>query len=142
MKLNLHDQSRALYCIDQAVGTTGTGLTGRVIDTKGYNGVEFLISYGAVTATAATVTITCLEGDATNALTSVADTYLAGTEAAAGLGQAVRTDYTGDKIVTRLGYKGLKRYVTIKEVPTATAAAQISVIALLHSPEIAATSNP
>ena len=144
MKTDLHNVSRTKRVIGPvAVGTTGTGLTGKVIDRKGYNGVEFVIGYGSVTATAATVTITVLEGDVTGTLTSVADADLLGTEALAGLGATTPRTSDVSKLVTkRIGYIGKKRYVTIKEVPTATAGALISVAAVLHTPDIAPTANP
>lgn len=144
-KLNLHETIRPKYCIAPvAVGTTGTGLTGKVIDRKGYNGVEFVIAYGAITATNATVTITMLEGDVTGTMTSVADADMVGTELLASIVAATpRTTTAGNsKPVKRIGYTGKKRYVTIKEVPTITAAATISVSAILHTPDLAATANP
>lgn len=122
-----------------AVGTTGTGLTGTIIDRQGYGGVEFLISYGTATATAYTNTITVLEGDATGSMTSVADADLLGTEALAGMAAGARTSGSGKNITKSIGYKGNARYVTVKEVPTATAAAIIGVDAILHSPEDAPT---
>ena len=56
-----------------AIGTTGTGQTGKVIDRKGYIGpVVFACHYGEITATAAVFTVTVKEGDATGSLTSAA----------------------------------------------------------------------
>jgi hypothetical protein len=40
-----------------AVGTTGTGTTGKIVDRKGFKDVEFIFGYGAITATNATVTV-------------------------------------------------------------------------------------
>jgi len=144
MKKDLHSRIKPMFCLNEAVGTTGTGVKGAVIDRKGYNGVEFLITYGAVTTTTGTITIGVLESDSatTGTFTSVADADLLGTEALASLPAATRTDGVGDKVVKRIGYIGKKRYVRITEVPVATAAALISITALLHSPEIAPVSNP
>lgn len=140
---DLHNNSRAVSVIAPvACGVTGTGLTGGIIDRQDYGGVELVVSYGAVTATNATVTITVLEGDVTGTMTSVADADLLGTEALAGLAAAVRVDGTTEKVTKRVGYQGIKRYVTVKEVPTVTAAAIIGVDAILHHPKIAPTSNP
>ena len=127
-----------------ACGTTGTGRTGTVLDLQGYSGVEFIIDYGTFTATDATVTITVLEGDATGSLTSVADSDLLGTEALAGLAAqaTARTSGTGKNVTKRVGYKGRKRYATVKEVPTVTAAGIIGVVGLLHSPGAMPTPNP
>jgi hypothetical protein len=124
-----------------AVGTTGTGKTGKVIDRQGFDGVEFVIDYGTVTATNGTIIPTVLEGDVTSALTSVADADLIPTvagEASAALPvqATARTSGVGKNITTKLGYKGKKRYVTVKLVPTVTAGPPISVTALLFNPAI------
>jgi hypothetical protein len=71
-----------------AIGTTGTGKTGAVIDTAGYGGVEFIVGYGTVTATNAVFTVVMKEGDVTGTLTSVADADMLGTELLAGLAAA------------------------------------------------------
>jgi len=118
-----------------AVGTTGTGQVGRVVDRKGYRGVTFIFGYGAITATVATFTVVAKHGDVTGTMASVADDDLIGTEAAAGLGAAVRTDFTGDKVYRRLGYKGTKRYVSANIVPTGTAGAPVSAVVVLSEPD-------
>lgn len=118
-----------------AVGTTGTGQTGRIVDRRGYRRVEFIAGYGAITSTAAIFTATVKEGDTTGAMTSVADADLEGTELGLGLGAAVRTDFVGDKVFRRCGYKGLKRYVQVNIKSTATAAPPIDCVAILHEPE-------
>lgn len=124
-----------------AIGTTGTGQTIGPVDLAGYNGVEFLIGYGAVTSTTAVFTALMTEGETTNgSFTSVADADLLGTEAAAGLGAATRTNGTGDVLFRKIGYKGEKRYTKLKVSSTATAGTLISVAALLHSPRHAPTS--
>lgn len=114
-----------------AVGTTGTGQTGVIVDTRGYDSVEFALSYGAITATAATFTPTILHGDVTGTMTSVADTDLLGTEAAAGLAAATRTDGSTEKVTKRIGYKGGKRYVQAKIVSTATAGTPVAADVIL-----------
>lgn len=119
-----------------AVGTTGTGQTGVIIDRRGFGGVEFIIGYGAVTSTAAVFTATIKEGDVTGTLTSVADADLVGTEADAGLGAAVRTDGVGDKVAKKVGYKGTKPYVQCNVKSTATAGAPVSAVAVLFNPEL------
>ena len=120
-----------------AAGTTGTGQTGLVVDTRGYEGVTVVYSYGAITATAATFTATLLEGDVTGTMTSVADADLIGTEAAAGLAAAVRVDGSTEKVALPLGYRGNKRYVQAKIVNTATAGTPVAANVLLPSPNIA-----
>jgi hypothetical protein len=114
-----------------AVGTTGTGQTGSVIDTRGYDAVELAINYGAITATAATFTVTVLEGDVTGTMTSVATADLLGTESAAGLAAAVRTDGSTEKVAKRIGYIGSKRYLRVDVESTATAGTPVGVVAVL-----------
>lgn len=119
-----------------AIGTTGTGQVGAIIDRRGYGGVEFLVSYGAVTATAAVFTVTVKEGDATGSMTSVADSDLIGTEALAGVAAAVRTDGSTKNVTKKIGYKGGKRYVQCGVKSTATAAAPVAVTAVLFNPAV------
>lgn len=121
-----------------AVGTTGTGTTGKIVDRKGFKDVEFIFGYGTITATNATITPTLLHGDVTGTMTSVADADLDGTEAAAGIAAGTpRTSDTNKLVSKRLGYKGLKRYVQAKLVSTITATTPVTAIAILARPEIA-----
>lgn len=140
---DLHNNARALVVVAPvAVGTTGTGQTGGVIDTQGYGGVEFVVSYGAITSSAATFSVTVKEGDATGSLTSVADADLLGTESDAGIAAAARVDGSTEKVTKRVGYKGSKRYVSCDVSSTTTAGTPVSIEAILHCPNVAPTSNP
>jgi hypothetical protein len=118
-----------------AVGTTGTGQVGKIVDRKGYGGVEFLIGYGTITATAAVFTVIVKEGDATSSMTSVADADLLGTESAAGVGAtATRTSAVSKNIWKRIGYSGVKRYVSCLVKSTTTAGTPVAVAAMLGKP--------
>jgi hypothetical protein len=136
--MELHNNVNILRVIAPvAIGTTGTGQTGKIIDRKGYGGVEFSIAYGTITATAAVYTVTVKEGDVTGTLTSVADTDLLGTEAGAGIAATTpRTSGVSKNVTKRVGYKGLKRYVQCNVKSTSTAGTLISVNAILHSPSL------
>ena len=126
-----------------AVGTTGTGQTSKIIDTAGYGGVEFIVAYGTITATAATFTVTMKEGDVTGTMTSVADADMLGTELLAGIAATTpRTSGVSKNVSKRVGYKGAKRYVSLDIKSTTTAGTPVSVTALLHSPNFAPTTNP
>ena len=70
---DLHNNSRTLRALGPVALTTVAGLAGKVLDRQGYGGVEFLIAYGTVTATNATITPVIQEGDVTGTMTSVAD---------------------------------------------------------------------
>jgi hypothetical protein len=141
---NIHSKVRtAVGVAPVAIGTTGTGQVGKIIDRSGYGGVEFIIGYGTITATAAVYTVTVKEGDVTGTMTSVADANLDGTETLAGLAAATtRTSGVSKNVTKRIGYVGNKRYVQCGVKSTTTAATPVSVVALLHSPELAPTANP
>ena len=117
-----------------AIGTTGTGKTGVVIDRQGFGGVEFIVSYGTVTATNAVFTCVMKEGDVTGTLTSVADADMVGTESAIGLAAAVRTSGTTKNVTKKCGYKGNKRYVNVSISSTVTAGTPIGIDAVLFNP--------
>lgn len=141
---DLHSNMRTKTALAPAAGTTVAGRTGKIIDRQGYGGVEFVISYGTVTATNATIIPVLKEGTTTTTLTSVADGDLIGTEALASLpAQATaRTSGTGKNVTTRIGYKGAKRYVQLSYVATVTATTPVSATAVLHSPDLAPQTNP
>jgi hypothetical protein len=143
-RIDQHNRIRAVRVVSPvAIGTTGTGQVGKVIDTAGYDGVEFIISYGTLTATGAVYTVTVKEGDVTGTMTSVADADLLGTEALAGIAAGTpRTSGVSKNVVKRVGYKGQKRYVQCGVKSTLTAATPVSIDAILFNPSYAATANP
>lgn len=118
-----------------AIGTTGTGQTGKIVDRAGYEGVEFILSYGTITATNATITPVVKEGDTTGAMTSVANDDLIGTEAAAGIAATTpRTSGVSKNVTKRLGYIGTKRYVQVNLSSTITAGTLVAADVLLGMP--------
>lgn len=140
---DLHNNCRTAVAIEPvAAGTTGTGQVGNVIDRQGYGGVEFVLAIGAITSSTATFTAVVKEGDVTGTMTSVADADLLGTEALASIGAGARVDGSTEKVTTRIGYKGHKRYVQCSIVNTATAGTPVSALAVLHSPSQAPVDNP
>jgi len=141
---DLHNQIRIMRSISPiAVGTTGTGKTGTIVDRKDYDAVELEFSYGTITATSATFTATVLHGDATGAMTSVADADLIGTEALAGIAAGTpRTSGVNRNVTKRIGYIGLKRYVQAKIVSTITAGTPVGANVILGMPKVAPPSNP
>lgn len=140
---DLHSKVRTAQALAPAALTTVAGRTGKIIDLQGYGGVEFVVNYGSITATNATITVGMKEGDATGSLTSVADADLLGTEALAGIAAGARTSGVGKNVTKRIGYTGSKRYVQLNVVSsTVTAATILSATAVLHSAHIAPTANP
>jgi hypothetical protein len=141
---DLHNKIRTKTVISPiAIGANATK-SGVVIDRQGYGAVEFIASYGAVTTTGTVVTLVVKEGDATGSLTSVADTDLLGTEALASLPAATpRTSGTTKEVTKRIGYTGLKRYVTVNAVSTGvTSVGCVGVLAVLAAPDLAPQDNP
>lgn len=142
---DLHNNVKALRVIAPiAIGANGTK-AGKVIDRLGYGGVEFIASYGAVTTTGTIVTLIVREGDVTGTLTSVADADLLGTEVLASLPvqATARTSEVGKNVSKRVGYKGIKRYVSVDAVGSGTTSVGcVSVEAVMFNPNIAPLSNP
>lgn len=140
---DLHNAIRTKTVISPlAIGANATK-TGIVIDRQGYGGVEFLASYGAVTTTGTIVTLVVKEGDVTGTLTSVANADLLGTEALASLLAGARVAGTGKEVTKRIGYKGVKRYVSVDAVQTGvTSVGVVGVAAILHDAALAPTTNP
>jgi len=138
MPLDIHNKIKVVRSISPvAVGTTGTGQTGKVVDRSSYEGVELILSYGTITATNATFTVTMLEGDATGTMTSVANADLLGTESAAGIAAGTpRTSGSNKNVTKRLGYIGAKRYVQAKIVSTITAGTPVGADFLLTNPRV------
>jgi hypothetical protein len=119
-----------------ALGTTGTGKTSVIIDKQGYDSLEFIIGYGTVTATSATVTPVIKECATTGgSFTSVADADLLGTELGAALiATTPRTSGVSKNYSKRVGYRGGKRYVTIGLVNTVSAGIIAHADAVLSNP--------
>lgn len=135
MSLDLHNNIQVKRCISPvAIGTTGTGQTGKVIDRNGFEGVEYIISYGTITSTTAVYTFIAKEGDATGTMTSIADGDLLGTESAATPGTGTRTSGTTKNVTKRLGYIGAKRYVSCVLKSAGTAGTPVGVDILMSNP--------
>lgn len=141
---DLHNNTRALRVIAPVALTTVAGKAGVVIDRQGYGGIEFIIAYGSITATNATITPVVKHGDTSGSLTSVADADLLGTEALAAISAAnPRTSGVSKNVTKRIGYRGNKRYVQASiAASTVTAATIVSISALMHNPSLAPTDNP
>lgn len=141
---SIHDNIRTKNVVTAAAIGANATKSGIVIDRQGYGGVEFLLTYGSVTTTGSVVTPVVKDGDVTGTLASVADTYLLGTEALSALPAATpRTAGSTKEVTKRIGYVGVKRYVTVDMVQTGvTSVGVVGVAAILHSPGVAPQANP
>lgn len=141
---DFHNSIRTKTIISPAAIGANATKSGLVIDRQGFGGVEFIAAYGAVTTTGSVVTLVVKDGDVTGTLASVADAYLLGTEVLASLPAATpRTAGTTKEVSKRIGYVGVKRYVTCDAVQTGvTSVGAVGVHALLHSAYLAPQANP
>lgn len=133
---DFHNNHKVVRSISPvAVGTTGTGQTGKIVDRSGYQGVEIHLSYGSITATNATFTPTIKHGDATGSMTSVADADLLGLEANAGIAAGTpRTSGSNKNVTKRIGYIGAKQYVQANLKSTVTAGTLVGANVVLTNP--------
>ncbi len=133
---DLHNNSKVVESVPPAAIGANATKTGVVVDRQGYSAVEFVVSYGSVTTTGSVVTVVAKEGDVTGTMTSIADADLLGTEALAGLAAATpRTAGTTKEVAKRLGYRGLKRYVSMDTISTGvTSVGCVGVTVVLGEP--------
>ena len=131
---DLHNNVDIRRAISPVVGTDDTALVSQIIDTKGYDSLEFAIATGTLADADATFTVLVQDGDASDLsdAAAVADSQLLGTEANASF------IYADDDSVTKIGYAGYKRYVRLTVTPANnTGNAPISAVAILGSPKLA-----
>lgn len=139
MKFDLHnliDVKRALSPVSVADNTAQTTQT---LDLQGCFASELVIAAGSLGDAGAEFTVTMYEGDASNMSdeTAVADADLIGTEA---LASFIQSD---DDKVFKLGYKGNKRYVRAKIIPTNNAtAALLAAVWLTRRERASSAANP
>lgn len=137
---DIHNNMKVVRSISPiAIGTTGTGQAGKIVDRQGFNSVEILLGYGTITATNAVITPVIKHGDVTGTMTSVADADLLGTEASAGIAAAsTRTSGVSKNVDKRIGYIGGKRYVQVSKLSsTVTAGTVVHASVLLQRPNMA-----
>jgi hypothetical protein len=144
MRSSINEMKRVRSVSPVAIGTTGTGQTGKIVDrrptvsgsTINYRRVVFELDYGTITAVNAAFTLVVKEGDVTSTMTSIADADLDGTEAGAVPATGTRTSGSTKNVSFRLGYKGTKRYVQVfKLSSTVTAAPPVAASVLLLDPD-------
>ena len=104
-----------------AAGTDNTAYVSQIVDTQGFESVEWLTLIGANTDADATFTTLVEDGDVSNLsdAAAVADAQLLGTEALAGF------QFDDDNEVRKIGYVGNKRYVRVTITPANNAAGNI-----------------
>jgi len=108
---DLHNTSKVYTAFNSQSIVSDTTTTGNIIDTKGFESLEFIMTSGVITDGA--YTINMQEGDESS-LSDVA------TVAAAEVLGSIDFALTEDNISKRVGYVGKKRYVRITNVSSNT----------------------
>jgi len=121
-------------------GTDNTPYVSEIVDTAGFEAVEFVLQIGANTDADATFTVLFEDGDVSNLSdhAAVDDAFLIGTEALASF------TYADDNECRKIGYKGNKRYCRVTVTPANNGAGNIYMagVWLLGHPRSAPTANP
>ena len=115
-----------------------TAQVSSIIDTQGYDSLDFVIVTGTLADADATFAVTMEHGDAANLSDTAAVTSddLAGTLANAGC------TFAADGACRKIGYLGSKRYARLTVTPSGNSgAAPLAVIALLGHPLSAPTAS-
>ena len=97
-----------------AAVTDDTPIVSQIIDTLGYEAVEFVAAIGALADANATFAVLVEHGDAANLsdAEAVPDVNLIGLESGAGF------QFDDDNETRKIGYVGIKRYVRVTVTPT------------------------
>lgn len=136
---DLHNNIHVKRAISPVSVADNTAQVSQIIDRQGFEGLEFVISVGAVADADATFTVLVEDGDnsALSDAAAVADRYLLGTEVLAGF------QFDSDNQPRKIGYIGNKRYIRLTITPANNASgALMCVDALLGYAALAPTLNP
>lgn len=131
MNKDLHNNVKPVKVIAPISPAATGAISGTVIDLKNFGSVEFVVAAGAQTTTGITVTPVVKHGTVTGTMTSVDDKYLLGTEAAVASALA---GASGSGAVSRIGYIGPNRYVTVDLTVTGAATGVYGVVAVKGHP--------
>lgn len=139
MKFDLHNMLDAKRALSPVSVADNTAQVTETLDLQGSFAAELIILAGSLGDAGAEFTTTLYEGDASNMSdeTAVADADMVGTEA---LASFIQTD---DNKCFKLGYKGNKRYIRAKIVPTNNAtAALLAAVWLTRRERASSAANP
>jgi len=139
-QFDLHNNIAPVVSIKPgAVGATGVGQTGNVVNRCGCNAVEFLMTVGSITATNATVAGSILDCATSNgSFVTVSAGNLIGSAPLVGAA-STRTSGVSKNLVQRVGYKGLQPFVKAAIFSTVSAGIIVSGVIILGSPSFRPT---
>ncbi len=112
MNYDMHNNVNDEKVLAPIVIAADTTTNGEIIDTAGYDSLEFLISSGVITDGAYTTVLQESDDPAMSGATAVSDAQTLGDLPAFGL--------TEDGITKRVGFVGKMRYVRLQLVSTGT----------------------
>lgn len=131
-KYDLHNNILQKVARNTAAISSDTTTAGIIIDTQGFESLEFLLHTGARTDGTFTPLIEHGDDPSLSDAAAVDDADLLGTEAGAALAAANSS--------SRIGYRGSKRYVRLSVVSSGvTSGATVGATAILGHPHLAAT---
>jgi len=128
---DLHNNILVKRAISPVVITNNTASVSQIIDTRGFQSLEFVIATGTISDADTTVTVLVEDGDnsALSDAAAVVDAELLGTEAQAGF------QFDDDDEVRKIGYIGNKRYVRLTITPANnTGNIPVACLAILANP--------
>lgn len=132
MKFDSHNNVFGQVAVNNGAISSSTTTAGNIIDTQGFNSLEFFLQVGA--RTDGTYTLSMEHGDAANlsdTATPAADDIV---------GTLAATAASAANAVKRVGYVGNKRYVRVNIVSTSvTSGATAGVLAVLGRASVAPT---
>jgi hypothetical protein len=133
---NCINLKRAISPYDHATGDAA--VTSEIIDMQGNSALVFAIATGSLADADATFTTLIQESDDSgmSGATAVADADLLGTEALASF------IFSDDNKCFKVGYKGIKRYVTLTITPANNAGAALLCAVAILCPRLQPTANP
>ncbi|WP_342150239.1 hypothetical protein [Methylorubrum sp. SB2] len=131
-QFDIHNDLLARVALNTATIAASATTNGVIIDTQGFNALEFFLQVG--TRTDGSFTIQLQHGDDPALADAVA------VDTAKVLGNAALTAITAANSVRRIGYVGNKRYVRAQVVSTSvTSGATVGVLAVLGRPNLRPT---
>jgi len=124
---DLYNELKQINALDIQTISSDTTTNGDIIDTAGYESVTFIFQTGTVTDGDYTVLIQDGDDSGLSDAAAVTDANLLGTESGASF-----TADTDDNKTSKIGYKGVKRYVRFNIVSTNTSSgAVLGAVAIL-----------